>query len=123
MLLNDFFTLTALQNENGIIKASIEINAKHKIFEGHFPGQPIVPGVCMLQISKEIVEQVLGYSIQLQSADHLKFLAFINPVENNCLNAELQYNMLPEETIRVNATLLDSKTTYFKFKGIFIPKK
>jgi len=91
-------------------------------FEGHFPGQPIVPGVCMMQITKEILEKVLDYSVQLQSAEYLKFLAFINPVENNCVNAELQYTLLPEKTIRVNATLLNPDTVCFKFKGLFVTK-
>ena len=52
MLKNDFFTFTALQLEGDMVTTNIELNAAHSIFKGHFPGQPIVPGVCMMQMVK-----------------------------------------------------------------------
>ena len=37
-------------------KVQIELNPNHQVFEGHFPNNPITPGVCMMQIIKEITE-------------------------------------------------------------------
>ena len=44
MLLDDFFKIINLQQKENTFKAELEINAAHKIFEGHFPGQPVTPG-------------------------------------------------------------------------------
>ena len=60
MLLNDFFTINDKVSSETEIWAELYINATHKIFEGHFPNQPVVPGVCMMQMIKEILEQVIG---------------------------------------------------------------
>ena len=32
----------------------VEIDPTHPIFEGHFPDQPVLPGVCMVQIALTI---------------------------------------------------------------------
>jgi 3-hydroxyacyl-[acyl-carrier-protein] dehydratase len=56
ILLNDFYTLTEKIEVPGVVKAKIAINKRHRIFDGHFPGLPVVPGVCMLQIVREIME-------------------------------------------------------------------
>ena len=122
MLINDFFFLSDLKKESDSIQASIKINEHHKIFNGHFPGQPIVPGVCMLQMTKEILEDVLKYKIQLHTAEHLKFLAFINPKENNSINIEIQFTRSENNTIKVTSSLYNAETVFFKFKGLFAKK-
>ena len=50
MLLNDFFTINDKVSSATEIWAELFINADHKIFEGHFPNQPVVPGVCMMHM-------------------------------------------------------------------------
>ena len=60
MLLNDFFTIRDKVTSETEIWAELIINSNHKIFEGHFPNQPVVPGVCMMQMIKEITENVIG---------------------------------------------------------------
>ncbi len=90
MLLGDFFTIHHLEETGFDIKAGLVINAGHKIFEGHFPGQPVVPGVCMMQMVKEIMEQVIGEKTNLIRAYEMKFLAIINPQENNAIQAALK---------------------------------
>ena len=37
-------------------QTSLEIPADHPAFAGHFPGQPIVPGVVLLDTAQRIIE-------------------------------------------------------------------
>ncbi len=119
MLLNDFFIIQKIETSDTEIKALLVINAAHKIFEGHFPGQPVVPGVCMMQMIKETLETVTCGSTDLVSAPEIKFLVIIDPSQNNIIEAELKYK--PEENGYVNVTAVLSKgeTIHFKFKGLF----
>lgn len=119
MLLNDFFTISNLESNGQDVQASLVINADHRIFEGHFPGQPVVPGVCMLQMVKEILEQVLEKSTNLVSAAEMKFLAVINPVENNNIQVNLNYAVIEDGRISVSATLMKDELIHYKFKGQF----
>ncbi|MFT4024998.1 MAG: 3-hydroxyacyl-ACP dehydratase, partial [Flavihumibacter sp.] len=77
ILTGDFCKVTGLQAEEGRWKAQLHWNADHAIFGGHFPGQPVVPGVCMIQMVQEVMETALGRRMQLVSSGSIKFLQFI----------------------------------------------
>ena len=119
MLENDFYVITNMQAEDGLVKADLEINAAHKIFEGHFPEQPVTPGVCMMQMIKEITEKVAGSRSQLIKADEMKFLSIIDPQQNNHIRAEIKYS-ITDDKISVVASLSKDTVIHFKFKGLFL---
>jgi 3-hydroxyacyl-[acyl-carrier-protein] dehydratase len=119
MLQGDFFTISKLERTDPEIKADLVINANHEIFEGHFPGHPVVPGVCMMQMIKEIMEQVLEKKTNLDSAAEMKFLAIIDPQANTNIQAALTYNIEETGKMVVTATLFKEDRIYFKFKGQF----
>lgn len=118
MLQGDFFTITTLQAENNTVNAVLQIEAGHRIFEGHFPGQPVVPGVCMMQIVKELMEEVLGRPTRLVKADHLKFLSMVNPKENATITAQLKYTPNDRGEVQVVGSLLNGTATCLKFSGV-----
>jgi len=119
-LSGDFFHITKLDNDNGESVSLLEINASHKIFEGHFPGQPVVPGVCMMQMVKEIIEKVVGRKTRIANADNLKFLTIIDPTKNKNIRADLKYTVTDDGKINVSASFTSGTVTYFKMSGIFI---
>lgn len=119
MLLGDFFTITEFQQEGNEVKAMLEIDASHKIFEGHFPGQPVVPGVCMMQMVKEILEKLLGRKTDLVKAHEMKFMVVINPEANNKVLASLKYSTDDTGEINLTAGISKDETVHFKFKGQF----
>ncbi len=98
----------------------LSIDASSPVFEGHFPGNPILPGVVMLAIVKEAVKQQVGFNVQLAAASNLKFLSFINPTTTPhvFLNLELEPT---EAEIKVNASLLFEDAIFFKMKGSYAP--
>lgn len=82
MLLEDFYQLKTIENKEGNeYNAFIRLNKNHKIFKGHFPDNPVAPGVCMLQIVKEITSQIVDKKLVMESSNNIKFMALINPVE------------------------------------------
>jgi len=118
MLLNDFFSITDLKASDDSIQATVEINDAHKIFEGHFPGNPIVPGVCMVQMTKEIMSQVVNNDLQLDNANNIKFLSVINPNQNKTLHFDMSFS---EENgnLKVQNRIYFEDKNFFKFKGTF----
>ena len=123
MLLNDFFTISDKVTSETEIWAELFINANHKIFEGHFANQPVVPGVCMMQMIKEILEQVIGKQTNLVKAADMKFLAVINPQENNLIHASIKYAADESGAINIVASLFKDELVHFKFKGQFAFQK
>lgn len=117
ILLNDFFRISNTESSATEIWAELFINANHKIFEGHFPNQPVVPGVCMLQMIKEIVEQILGKQTNLVQAADMKFLAVINPRENNLVQATIKY-AAENGAVSIVASIYKDELVHFKCKAV-----
>ena len=122
MLNNTLYKITSLQNPNHTVSATIEINKDDEIFKGHFPGQPVLPGACMLQIVKDVLESVLNIPIQLKKAEQIKFLRIVNPVENDILELTLSYNSIDNVLFNVTADLMVEKNICFKYRGAFIAR-
>ena len=58
---------------------TIRFNSKHPIFAGHFPGHPIVPGACLVQIAQELLSEQLGQPVHFTAIRNLKFRQPITP--------------------------------------------
>jgi len=119
MLQHHLFTFTDLQIEGDTVKTNIKLNPSHPIFKGHFPDNPILPGVCMMQMVKEVAEAYTNKKIKLFLAQDIKFLLVIHPEENTMIQMELKINM-EDERIRIVAQLLNNAIVFFKFKGTFV---
>jgi len=93
-LLDGFYKVNNLAVADNTAIANITINKDHDIFKGHFPGNPITPGVCMMQIIKEITEKIVKKKLFMQSGNNIKFMAIINPFKT----PELELNIEIIET-------------------------
>ena len=78
-MLTDFYQTTYCTLTDGTLTATVLLNAQHDIFKGHFPNNPITPGVCMLQIFRELVEQSIHKKLFIKECSNVKFMALINP--------------------------------------------
>ena len=120
MLQGNFYKVVSNQSNNGSLHALLELNADHHIFDGHFPEVPVVPGVCMMQMVKELVEDFTGQRLRLSKADHLKFLTIINPRDNKLLHVDIAVSSNSVKAFLVTAAFFHEDTTFFKFKGGFV---
>jgi len=93
MLLKDFYTVEQVEKISEMkYNATIILNKEHVIFKGHFPGNPVTPGVCMMQIIKELSQDIFESSLTMVSSSNVKFMALINPEINSKLRLELDFS-------------------------------
>ncbi|NRQ47029.1 MULTISPECIES: 3-hydroxyacyl-ACP dehydratase [Chryseobacterium] len=118
-ILTDFYTLENYQkNDDGNFLANIKLNENHEIFKGHFPGNPVTPGVCMMQIVKELTEEFTGKKLFLKSASNVKFMAIINPYETPNLQLQLTVSETDEE-VKVKNTTSFGETIALKLSATY----
>ena len=120
MLLKDFYTIKTLeQTEGQNYVAHIVINKDHEVFKGHFPGNPVTPGVCMMQIIKELTQQVINAQLILKSASNIKFMALINPEVNPDLRLELDITNSGDGLVKVKNTTFFDDTVALKLSCVY----
>ena len=120
MVLKDFYKVLS-QEKTGDTKFNIRIlvNANHEVFKGHFPGNPIMPGVCMIQIIKELTEKITESSLMIQSLSNVKFMALINPEINPELLLELDIVTTEDDLVKVKNTTYFNETTALKLSNVY----
>ncbi len=82
MLIEGLYKVISTENTDKGILSKVHLNKDHAIFKGHFPGNPVMPGVCMIQIIKELTEKAIGKNLFLSVSSNIKFMAIINPEIN-----------------------------------------
>ena len=118
-ILTDFYTLENHQKtDDGNFSANIKLNENHEIFKGHFPGNPVTPGVCMMQIVKELTEEFTGKKLFLKSASNVKFMAIINPYETPNLQLQLTVSETDEE-VKIKNTTSFGETIALKLSATY----
>ena len=74
--------------------ATIRLLPESPVYQGHFPGYPITPGVCLVEIALELIAEMadqVGHDerVRLVGAKNIKFTSPIIPVEG----MELRFNL------------------------------
>lgn len=80
-LINSLYKIISKDIVESSLRYDILLDADHFIYQAHFPGEPITPGVCLIQIAKELLEEHLDQKFNIQTIKNVKFLNVISPVE------------------------------------------
>lgn len=119
-LMNELYTIHSINEESANkITAQLEILRDHEIFRGHFPENPILPGVCFIQILKEILTLIQGKDLILLQASSIKYLKFLNPEINSIINFEIEVKEIENGHFLCNASIYFESITFCRFKGEF----
>ncbi|MFC3164182.1 3-hydroxyacyl-ACP dehydratase FabZ family protein [Ciceribacter thiooxidans] len=91
-------TVEAVSLRDGTLRARSVVPEKSPVFEGHFPGMPLVPGVLLIetmaQASGFLVLAVSGFSAMpfLMSVDGAKMRSFVEPGAVLDIEAKLEHD-------------------------------
>lgn len=118
MLIDGLYEILEYEQEQQQVASVIKLNKDHSIFEGHFPGHPVMPGVCIIQIIKELTEKSLNKSLSLSVASNVKFMAIINPQKNEVIKFHLALSE-NEGDIKVKNTVSFDDTLALKLNATF----
>lgn len=79
ILRNNLYTVIRKEETAGSLSYVIRLNPDHFIYEAHFPGEPVTPGVCILQMAQELLALEVNENLELKKIKNAKFTAVISP--------------------------------------------
>jgi 3-hydroxyacyl-[acyl-carrier-protein] dehydratase len=120
LLLNDLYIIESLEGNRNGIHVQVKLMPEHAIFKGHFPGQPVLPGVCMLDMITEITGEHLHGQFRISEATMIKFLRMIDPQKNPVIHLEIHYEVSPE-AITTSGRIYFGSDTFMKFQLVLTP--
>jgi 3-hydroxyacyl-[acyl-carrier-protein] dehydratase len=106
MLLDTFYTITHLESvAPQHYRIAVTLDPEHPVYAGHFPGNPVVPGVCSLQMIVECAGKALGYPVVMIQAPIVKFLEIVRPT----VDRELVINIETNNELMLKATIISGE--------------
>lgn len=120
MVLKDFYTVQSQEKISDTqYSVTVLVNAKHEIFKGHFPGNPVMPGVCMIQMIKELTETITEHSLLIQTLTNVKFMALINPEITPELRLQLDITPTEDDLVRIKNVSWFNETVALKLNTVY----
>lgn len=117
MLLTDFYTIDKTEQTDAGTVFHITLNEKHAIYQGHFPGQPVLPGVCTLNTVKECAEQIVNKPLIYTQISSCKFLSSVDPTVCNKITLSLALKPNEDDTYTLSADGTNNEVAFIKIKA------
>ena len=90
----------------------INITKNKFFFNGHFPGQPVMPGVLVVEAFGQSAAALTAYSLDPSIVKNK--LVYLMTIQN----ARFRNPIFPECELKLNITALKSKGRVWKYKGV-----
>jgi len=117
MLNNKLYQIEKIEYKDKEISAQLLLNEKHPVFDGHFPDVPVLPGVSMMYIVKELMEMVEKQNLLIKKSGNMKFLQMINPLKNPQLLVKIHIKERLDDIIRINGEIFSEENICFKISA------
>jgi len=86
------------------------------IYRGHFPGNPVSPGVCNIETVRECAMLLTGKKLFISFIKQCRLMAVASPVI--CPEVDVVITASPTEAgFTVQAKITDAKRVYMEYKG------
>lgn len=113
-LINKMFSIVS---EGETIR--IQLHPEHPIYQAHFPGSPITPGVCIIQMITEILEKMHNRDMELVQITNLKFVQPLSPIETPEVDIAFSAIVHTDNQYKVRGTVFYDETVFTKFSIIY----
>ena len=115
LFLDNLYAVVASAEEGTqSVNFQVRLNPESAIFKAHFPGEPIMPGACILQMVQELYMMWTKRDVEIAKVNNLKFLSVISPDVVQELNVVLEVKKEEADMIHLKADVVDGQTDYTK---------
>jgi 3-hydroxyacyl-[acyl-carrier-protein] dehydratase len=118
---NKFYKIISVnQTGEGQGVVSLELLPDCKVYEGHFPGKPVCPGVCNMETIKECACKILNRDdLRYDSIKLCRLTAVATPAVCPKVNVEIKAE-LGNHGYLVWGQISDGSQIYMELKGVLV---
>ena len=114
-----FYKVTSWSATEAGAESELLLDKDHPLFQGHFPGLPILPGACMVQLTHHLADKFLEKKTTFVRASQVKFMAMVNPLNFPVLKSSLKFTQTDPQTCRIDHQMTFEGTVCFKISAFY----
>ena len=116
-LKDNYYQLAAVYMGNGHGTFHLLLNPDCDVYQGHFPDNPVCPGVFLIGMLKDCVRILTGRKVFVSSIKQCRLTSVATPAA--CPELKLTVSLQPTEGggYDVAALLKDEARTYMEYRG------
>lgn len=111
-MIDDLYEITGMKTENEATSFSVKLNPASRIYAAHFPGTPITPGACIIQIALELTEKLAGKELEIEEIKNVKFLNILSPIDNPTVDFAFKPLTVDGETVKARVEVRDQNKKF-----------
>lgn len=93
---------------------TVAFNINHPILKAHFPNNPIVPGVCSLEVFRIFATAMLGAEVRLATVKNMKFVKLMTPADGKCFDFDIDIKTAEDGTFSAKLLITEGGETIVK---------
>lgn len=95
----------------GRVQAELCFDSGFTGFQGHFPQQPVLPGMCLLEVVRILAERLRGESLRMQELVVAKFFSIVQPDQTIQVDCRVD-----GDTVQAHVTTGEQRIAQVKMK-------
>ena len=113
--------ITVCDGEN--FTASLSLPGELAVFEGHFPGNPILPGVAYIFIAEKLAGRFVGEDLMLKELKKTKFFAPTLPRTHLEAAGSVKKDVANEKLLHLQITFSDDEKRRISIVKMIMEKR
>ena len=116
---HDLFTIKGMEETESGFVVQLQCNPLHPVYQAHFPGNPITPGACLLQIAGMLLQHKMDRPLYLKSSKSIKYLNVLIPAEGKTVRYTFSNITETEDGCKAQVVIADEASVYSKMSLSF----
>ncbi|MCR4665089.1 MAG: beta-hydroxyacyl-ACP dehydratase [Paludibacteraceae bacterium] len=114
-MISDYYSIEQLDKLSGV--ARVRLNRDSAVYKGHFPDNPVSPGVCNIEMIREVAETVHGGRLRIRRIKQCRFTTLITPLIHRELEVRVMLQEQEQGHYRLTGTLGEGEAVYMSLKA------
>lgn len=120
MLVENYYNIDGVTPREGGAVFSISLRPDCAVYEGHFPGSPVCPGVCSMQMVRECAEKAAGREFRINEIKQCRYVSLMSPKTHPQVTVDLSLEPSGEDgLVLLKASVMKGEELCLSLKAVF----
>lgn len=110
------------EDNDNVFRFRLRFDAENPLCKVHFPSSPVIPVSCLIEIARELANEITGKELKLTIAEDMLFYHYIDPVRIPVVEITLQLDDETPSLFKIDTSITDDTRVLATMKLNFIEK-